>query len=134
VHRTVSVSYSGEYRETVFGTHSICNVSFCDVHLRGGGGGLASRLSDASRYLYDGLGELQPAAQHAVQLVPLVLQGAQLRLQLGLGLLVPHGEELAAHLQSVDEAALMPLEQQLCVLREVTEDSRKGEEEGNTTS
>ncbi|TNN39879.1 hypothetical protein EYF80_049951 [Liparis tanakae] len=67
----------------------------------------------ASRYLYDGLGELQPAAQHAVQLVPLVLQGAQLRLQLGLALLVPHGEELAAHLQSVDEAALMPLEQQL---------------------
>jgi len=32
-----SVSYSGEYREMVFGTHSICTVSFCDVHLRGGG-------------------------------------------------------------------------------------------------
>jgi len=40
----------------VFGTHSICSVSFCDVHLRGGGGGgasesvltcvRASRLSD----------------------------------------------------------------------------------------
>jgi len=35
VHITFSVSYSGEYRETVFGTHTICSVSLCDVHLRG---------------------------------------------------------------------------------------------------
>jgi len=38
VHITFSVSCSGEYREMVFGTHAICNVSFCDVHLRGGEG------------------------------------------------------------------------------------------------
>jgi len=30
----------------VFGTHSICGVSFCDVHLRGGGGA-ASELCGA---------------------------------------------------------------------------------------
>jgi len=32
------ITFSVSYREMVFGTHSICSVSFCDVHLRGGGG------------------------------------------------------------------------------------------------
>lgn len=74
------------------------------------------RRQDATAYLDDGLGEVHPPAQQAVEVVPLLLQGSQIRLELSLGLLVPHGEELPADLQSVDEAALIPLEQQLCVL------------------
>ena len=70
-----------------------------------------------SSYLDDGLGEVHPSAQQAVKVLPLLLQHPQLLLQLTLGLLVPHGEELPAHLQRVDERALIPLEQQLCVLR-----------------
>lgn len=87
-----------------------------------------------TEYLDDGLGEVHPPAQQAVEVVPLLLQGSQIRLQLILGLLVPHGEELPADVQSVDETGLITLEQQLCVLR--TDDGRgqrlfkkKGEEE-----
>lgn len=68
-------------------------------------------------YLDDGLGELHPLSQQTVQVIPLLLQGSQIRLELSLGLLVPHREELPADLQSVYEAALIPLEQQLRVLR-----------------
>ena len=73
----------------------------------------------AGGYLDDRLGEVHPPAQEPAEIVPLLLQGPQVRLQLGLGLLVPHGEELPADLQGVDEGALVPLEQQLCVLRGV---------------
>lgn len=76
-----------------------------------------SKTSDEKRYLDDLLGELRPPAQKAVQAVPLLLQGSQVALQPGLRLLVPHGEELPADLQSVDEAALVPLEHLLRVLR-----------------
>ncbi len=68
-------------------------------------------------YLDDGLGQVHAASQQAVQVVPLLLQRPQVGLQLGLGLLVPHGEELPADVQRVDEAALIPLKQQLGVLR-----------------
>lgn len=68
-------------------------------------------------YLDDGLSEVRPSAQQAVQVVPLLLQGAQVRLQLVLGALVPHREELPADVQRVDEGGLVPLEQELRVLR-----------------
>lgn len=74
--------------------------------------------SDVELYLKNGLSEVYPSVQQAVEVVPLLLQGSQILLQLAPGLLVPHGEQLSADLQSVDEAALMPLEQQLCALRE----------------
>lgn len=63
-----------------------------------------------TRDLDDGLSEVQPCAQRTVEGVPLLLQGSQISLEPGLGLLIPHGEELPADLQSVDEAALIPLE------------------------
>lgn len=68
------------------------------------------------RYLDDGLGQVHALAQQPVEVVPLLLQRPQIHLQLSLRLLVAHGEELAANLQSVDEGALVPVEQQLCVL------------------
>lgn len=61
-----------------------------------------------------------------MEVVPLFLQGSQVRLQLSLDLLVPHGEELAADVQGVDEAGLIPLEQQLRVLRSEREGGRTG--------
>lgn len=66
--------------------------------------------------LDDGISEVHPPPQQAVEVVPLLLQGAQICLDLSLGLFVPHGEELPAQLQSVDESALIPLEQQLGML------------------
>lgn len=51
-----------------------------------------------------------------MQVVPFLLQRSQIRLELRLCLFVAHGEELPADLQGVDEAALVPLKQQLRVL------------------
>lgn len=64
-----------------------------------------------------------------MEVVPLLLQGSQILLQLGLGLLVPHREQLSADLQSVNEAALISLEQQLCVLRSRTTGRKELKEE-----
>lgn len=67
-----------------------------------------------------------------MQVVPLLLQRPQVRLQPSLRLLVAHGEELPADLQSVDEAALVPLEQQLSVLRRRKQEEK--EKEGGNES
>lgn len=77
-----------------------------------------------SDYRDDSLGEVHPFAQQTVEIVPLLLQRPQVHLQLSLGLLVPHGEQLSADLQSVDETALIPLEQQLCVLRSTAREAK----------
>lgn len=84
--------------------------------------------------LENGLGELYPTVQQVVELVPLLLQVPQVLLQLGLGLFVPHGEELPTNLQRVEEAALIPLEQQLRVLRSMMglKEEKKNISSGNT--
>lgn len=66
-----------------------------------------------------------------MEVVPLLLQGSQVCLQLSLDLLVPHGEELAADVQGVDEAGLIPLEQQLRVLRSERGGREGGQEEAS---
>lgn len=76
-----------------------------------------STSSAPQSYLNDGLGQFHPSTQQAVEAVPLLLQGSQVCLQLILGLLIPHREELPADVQSVNESGLIPLEEQLCVLR-----------------
>lgn len=76
-----------------------------------------SSSSAPQSYLDDGLGEVHPSAQQAVEAVPLLLQRSQVCLQLILGLVIPHRKELPADVQSVNESGLIPLEEQLCVLR-----------------
>lgn len=75
-------------------------------------------------YLDDGLSEVHPSAQQAVEAVPLLLQGSQVCLQLILGLLIPHREELPSDVQSVNESGLIPLEEKLCVLRRKADKGR----------
>lgn len=63
-----------------------------------------------SAYLDDGLSEVHPCLQQAVEVLPLLLQ-------LVLGFLVSHGEDLPTQLQRVQERGLVVLEQLLGVLR-----------------
>lgn len=79
-------------------------------------------------YLDDGLDEVHPSTQQAMQVVPLLLQGSQVCLQLVLGSLVSHWEELPADVQRVDECGLIPLEQELRVLRNQVDKGRDGGE------
>lgn len=65
-----------------------------------------------------------------MEIVPLLLQCPQICLKLSLGLLVPHGKQLTANLQSVDETALIPLEQQLFVLRMTVQEIKHRKECG----
>lgn len=65
-----------------------------------------------------------------METVPLLLQCPQICLKLSLGLLVPHGEQLTANLQSVDETALIPLEQHLFVLRMTVQEIKHRKECG----
>lgn len=79
---------------------------------------LRQRAEPLVGYLDDCLSEVRPSDQQALQVVPLLLQGSQVRLQLVLGALVSHWEELPADVQRVDEGGLVPLEQELRVLRD----------------
>ena len=72
-------------------------------------------------YLDDGLGEGGPCAQQVVHVVPVLLQGSQLLLQPGLGLLVPHGEQLPAHFQRLEVATLVALGEQVHALETHTQ-------------
>lgn len=59
---------------------------------------LTKTTQDVKQYLKNGLSEIYSMVQQAVEVVPLLLQGSQILLQLGPGLLIPHGEELSADL------------------------------------
>lgn len=74
-------------------------------------------------YLDDGLGQLHPLAQQTLEVLPLLLQGPQVCLQLLLRLLIRHGEEVPADLQSVDEGGLIALKLQLGVLKGIKQAS-----------
>lgn len=80
--------------------------------------------SGVADHLNDGFCEIHSSGQQAVKVLPLFLQRSQVRLQLSLSLLISHKEELSADFQSVDEGALILLEQQLCVLRRGKEEER----------
>lgn len=73
-------------------------------------------------HLDDGVGQLRPPAQQVLELVPVLLQGPEVGLKLLLRLLVGHGEELPAQVQSVDETGLITLELQLGTLSRTKQD------------
>lgn len=78
----------------------------------------------AETYLQYGFRESPPFSQHTAGVLPVLLQGAQLRPQVRLRLCASHEEELLTELQRLRIGTLVPLEQDLCMLQDAANAQR----------